>query len=349
MDQRIRFCAAPDGVRVAYAIDGDGPGRPLVRTATWLTHLERDAASYRHWHRDLGADRPLVRYDLRGSGLSDRDVTDLSIAAQVADLEAVVDAAGLSRFDLLGLSGGGPVALTYAVRHPERVAHLLLYGTYARGRRVGRSPDAEQEADVLTTLTLVGWGKSSPAYRRVFTTLLMPDATPEQVNVYDELQRVSASARTAARIREAGYQVDVSELATEVRVPTLVLHVRQDAATPFAEGRRLATLIPGAELVALPGRNHILGAGDPAWAEFVRHVRQFVDSEPAGPGLDVLTGRERAVLALVAEGLENDAVARRMSLSVRTVEHHLSSIYTKLGLSGRSARAAATARFVRGR
>ncbi|MCV2394840.1 alpha/beta fold hydrolase [Actinotalea sp. M2MS4P-6] len=349
MQQEIRFCAAPDGVTLAYATVGSGPGTPLVRVATWLTHLERDAAIYAHWFDELGRGRPFVRYDMRGCGLSDRDAADLSLTARVADLATVLDAAGLERVDLLGLSGGAAVAIAYAVRHPERVRRLVLYGGYARGR--GRRPHtaAEREQDaLLVSLTRVGWGLETPAFRRVFTTLFMPDADEREVGEYEDMQRVSASPETAARIRETSAEIDVSDLARDVRAATLVVHVRDDGVTPFEEGRRMATLIPGARFVPLDGRNHILLARDPAWHRLVAAVREFLDDVRAGPDpLAGLTARERAVLALVAQGLGNDEIGDRLGLSVRTVERHISHLYRKLGLAGGSARAAAAAVFLR--
>lgn len=349
MGQRIRFCTAPDGVRIAYATSGAGP--TLVRAATWLTHLEYDPSIYGHWLTDLGADRTLLRYDMRGCGLSDRDVRDLSLDARVSDLETVVDAAGLGRFALLGASGGGPVAVAYAARHPERVTHLVLYGSYAKGRakRLHRSPGDHEEERLLVSLTRVGWGRNNPAYRRVFSTLFMPDASIDEVSAFDEVQRVSASPETAARIREASYEVDVTGLSGQVITPTLVMHVREDAAAPFEEGRRLATLIPGAQFVALDGRDHILRAGEPAWRQFVAELCRFLaeDSGTGPAGLATLTARERAVLRLVADGLDNELIATRLTLSVRTVERHLSNIYAKLGVTGKAARAAVAARFAR--
>jgi pimeloyl-ACP methyl ester carboxylesterase/DNA-binding CsgD family transcriptional regulator len=356
VEERIRFCTAPDGVRIAYVTRGTGPA--LVRVATWLTHLEFDPQIYRHWFTDLADGHTYIRYDLRGCGLSDRNPRDLSLEAKVSDLEAAMDAAGVQRAALLGVSGGGPVAVAYAVRHPQRVSHLVLYGSYVqgRGRRARRSSVKREENRLLISLTRIGWGQANPAFRRVFSTMFMPDASSAELEVFDEVQRLSTSADTAARIRQASQEVDVSALARQVRVPTLVLHTREDAAAPFEEGRRLAGLIPGAQFVPLPGRNHILGADDPAWHDLVAAIRQFLagghprDGGYARPHtLASLTIREHAVLLLVADGCDNDEVARRLQLSVRTVERHLSNVYAKLGVSGKSARAAAAAQFARQR
>jgi pimeloyl-ACP methyl ester carboxylesterase/DNA-binding CsgD family transcriptional regulator len=348
LDQNIRFCVAPDGVRIAFATHGSGP--PIVKASNWLTHLEFDWHSpvWRHWLALLAEGRAVIRYDERGCGLSDRDVENLSLDRWVEDLEAVIDAAGVDRFALLGISQGGPVAITYAVRHPDRVTHLVLYGSYARGR-LRRDPSAEEreEAELLVSLIRVGWGRANPAFRRVFTTLFLPQGTPSQLEWFDELQRVSTSAETAVRIRQARNDVDVTALARQVAVPTLVLHCRRDAVVPFEEGRLLATLIPNAQFVPLEGENHILLADEPTWTEFRAHLAAFLGSRDAPPAERPpnLSDRELEVLELVAAGRTNDEIAARLYLSVRTVERHLSNIYTKLGVSGKAARAAVAARY----
>lgn len=348
MRQQIRFCRAADGTRIAFATYGKGP--PIVRASTWLTHLEFDWQSplWHHWLEGLAEGHSVVRYDERGCGLSDRAVEDLSLQAWVADLEAVVDAAGVERFALLGISHGGPIVIAYAARHPERVSHLVLYGTYARGRST-RSAQAREETELLVSLVRAGWGRANPAFRRVFTTLFVPEATPEQMDWFDELQRVSTSPETAARIRRARAEVDVTALASRVAVPALVLHARDDAVVPVAEGRLLATLMPDARFVPLVGRNHILLADEPAWPEFLTELHAFLGrtTPSVAQKLPELSTRELEVLGLVAAGLNNEEIAARLYLSVRTVERHLSNIYTKLGVSGKAARAAAAARFSR--
>jgi pimeloyl-ACP methyl ester carboxylesterase len=223
----------------------------------------------------LADGRTVVRYDERGCGLSDRDVEDLSLEAWMGDLETVVDAANLDRFALLGISHGGPVAVAYSVRHPERVSHLVLYGTYARGR-LRRGPSERQEAEAMIAMVRAGWGRNAPAFRRAFTTMFVPGATSEQMSWFDELQRISSSPETAARIRLSRNDLDVTDLARQVTVPTLVLHARDDLVVPFAEGRLLASLIPSARFVPLEGRNHILLADEPAWPLFLRELHGFL-------------------------------------------------------------------------
>jgi pimeloyl-ACP methyl ester carboxylesterase/DNA-binding CsgD family transcriptional regulator len=351
MQQIIGFCTSKDGVQIAYAIHGSGP--PLVRTAHWLTHLEYDWQSplWRHWLEGLGRDHTVIRYDDRGCGLSDRDVEDMSLAARVGDLEAVVESVGVQRFAMLGVSGGGPPAIRYAVSHPDRLSHLILYGTYARGRHARPTrADDEERAELLISMIKVGWGGENPAFRRVFSTLFVPDASEEQMRWFDEAQRRSTSAENAIRLRRSRDDVDVTGDVRLVQVPTLVMHVREDEMVPFDEGRHLAALIPGARFVPLEGRNHILLGSEPAWTRFLAELEGFV-----GPGMPTdktqadrlapLTRRELNVLQLVAEGLSNQEIAEQTFLSERTVERHLSNIYTKLGLSGKAARAGAAAIF----
>jgi pimeloyl-ACP methyl ester carboxylesterase/DNA-binding CsgD family transcriptional regulator len=346
VEQQIRFCTAPDGVRLAYAVHGSGP--PLVRAATWLTHLDFDWESpvWRHWLHGLGDGHTIVRYDERGCGLSDRDVGDLSVGTWVADLETVVDAAGLDRFSLLGVSGGAATALVYAALHPERVTHLVLYGGFARGRRL-RRPEERLQHEALIAAIRAGWVDPDPTFRHVFSMLFLPNGTPEQMAWYDDLQRRSTSAATAVRLYEARGDVDVVEFAPRVTARTLVVHARDDRVTPVDEGRLLAALIPDARLVLLESANHILLSDEPAWSSFLSEVRAFLGTEPAPgrPAVEDLSARELEVLECVAAGLTNAAIAERLCLSTRTVERHLSNVYAKLRVSGKAGRAAAAARF----
>jgi pimeloyl-ACP methyl ester carboxylesterase/DNA-binding CsgD family transcriptional regulator len=349
MDQAIRFCRAPDGVTLAYATHGRGP--PLVRAATWLTHLEYDWQSpvWRHWLEGLGQRHTVIRYDERGCGLSDRELGELSLDQGVGDLESVVDAAGVECFALLGVSGGASTSVAYAVRHPERVSHLVLYGASARGRRRRGDPDAVERGDLVLQIIRLAWDDPTPLFRQVFTAMFLPDGTPQQLEWFDGLQRASTSGEIAATLRRARDELDVTGIAEQVRVPTLVLHARHDQAVPFGEGRLLAALIPGARFVPLESRNHILLEHEPAWRLFIDELNDFLGTpEPErapAEALADLSAREREVLELVAAGLSNEEIAGRLYLSVRTVERHLSNVYAKLRISGKAARAAAAARF----
>ena len=282
-EQQIRFCTAPDGVRIAYATVGAGP--VLVKAPNWMSHLEFDWQSpvWRHWLTELARHHTLVRYDRRGCGLSDWNIEDMSLEARVQDLETVVTALNLDRFDLLGLSGGGSVAIAYAVRHPEKVSHLVLYGCYARGRlKRELTPDQIEEVKTLRLVMQIGWGKANAAFRQVYTTLFIPDGTPEQIHWFNDLQRISSSPEVAVRIAMADWSDDLADLARQVAVPTLVLHAREDAVVPFEEGRRLAALIPGAQFVPLESKNHVLLENEPAWQRFLDAVDPFLGEERAG-------------------------------------------------------------------
>ena len=350
MRQRVSFCVARDGVRLAYAVHGTGS--PLVKAANWLTHIDHDWESpvWRHWLQALGKHHTVVRYDERGSGLSDREPGEVSLQAWVGDLETVADAAGCEEFSLLGMCEGGLAAVAYAARHPERVRRLVLYGSYARGRLHRQaSPTARAEAQALVALTRAGWDQE--AYRRLFTDLLLPEGTGEQRAWFDELQRLTTSPEQAAESRRVRYDEDVTELARQVTAPTLVLHARDDAVVPFEEARVLAALIPAAELVALPSANHILLADEPGFDELVHRLGDFLAPDRPGRRAAVLleppSARELDVVGLVAAGMSNDEIAGKLHISARTVERHLANLYVKLGVTGRTARAAAAAWYVR--
>jgi class 3 adenylate cyclase/pimeloyl-ACP methyl ester carboxylesterase len=279
LKQEIRFCTAPDGVQLAYSMIGQGP--PLMKTGNWMTHLEFDLESpiWRHLYRELAKSHTLIRYDARGNGLSDRIVDEISFDAFVGDLEAVAAAAKVTRFALLGISQGCAVSIAYAVRHPERVSHLILYGGYAMGWNKRARSAAEKEEDAaMLTLMRVGWGKENPAFRQLFTSQFMPGATKEQADWFNELQRITVSGQVAARIYEAAGETDVTALLPQVRVPTLVLHARDEARVPFEAGRRMAAGIPGARFVALPGRNHLFLETEPAFGQFLEQTRTFLAS-----------------------------------------------------------------------
>jgi DNA-binding winged helix-turn-helix (wHTH) protein/pimeloyl-ACP methyl ester carboxylesterase len=272
----IHFCTASDGVRIAYAVAGQGP--PLVKAANWLNHLEYDWQSpiWSHLLHALAGNHRLIRYDERGNGLSDWDVKDISFDTFVRDLESVVDAVGLDRFALFGISQGCAVSIAYAVRHPERLTHLVLYGGFARGRRKRDNTGEVEQADALFTLMRHGWGQENPAFRQIFTTRFIPGGTAEQMQWLNDLQRITTSPENAVRIVQATSNLDVTSLLPHVRVPTLVLHCRNDAAQPFEEGRRIAAGIPGARFVALEGQNHLVLESDPAWNRLLDEITAFL-------------------------------------------------------------------------
>jgi class 3 adenylate cyclase/pimeloyl-ACP methyl ester carboxylesterase len=277
MELKVDYCRAPDGVRLAYAAAGRGP--PLVKTANWMNHVEYDWSSSinRHLFVALARDFTLLRYDARGNGLSDWDVEDISLDAWVTDLETVVDAAGLDRFPLFAMSQGCAISVAFAVRHPERVSHLILYGGFARGAYKRAKNELElQKAKALGTLIRTGWGDDSPVFRQLFSSLFMPSGTKEQLEKFAERQRATTSPECAYRYFETTRSLDVTDLLPKVTVPTLVMHVRGDQVQPLEAGRELAAGIPGARFVPLQGQNHMLLENDPASERVIEEIRLFV-------------------------------------------------------------------------
>jgi pimeloyl-ACP methyl ester carboxylesterase/DNA-binding SARP family transcriptional activator len=276
--QRVHFCTTTDDVRLAYASSGSGP--PLVKASNWLTHLDYDWDSpvWRHWWQALSINHTLVRYDERGCGLSDWDVDSdsYSLEAWVRDLETVVDALGLERFPLLGISQGGPIAVTYAARHPERVSHVIVYGTCARATWARASDERRRELAALGELIKLSWGTDQPGFRQVYDAKFLPDGPLEQWRAFDELQRRSTSPRNAHRLWKAFGTLDCSKAARELDVPTLILHAADDQVWPFDEAEELHSLIRGSQLVKLASNNHILQADEPAFSEFVLAVEGFL-------------------------------------------------------------------------
>ena len=264
----------------SLAVGATGAGTPLVKTATWMTHVDKDTASpiWAHWVRCLSRRHRYVRYDPRGCGLSDRDLRGVALDdldLWVEDLQAVIDGLDAERVALLGVSQGGPTALVYAVRHPERVSHLILFGTYARGMRRRGDPFQARQAGLQVDLARVAWGSHSPAFREVFAKQFVPGAAPEQIGWFTEQLRLTTDEVNAPLLEAAFHDLDISDLARQVRTPTLVMHAVGDDAVPFEEGRRLAGLIPGAQFVPLESRDHILLELDPAFQQLVAHIDRF--------------------------------------------------------------------------
>jgi pimeloyl-ACP methyl ester carboxylesterase len=273
--QTIKYCRAPDGVRIAYAISGSGPF--LVKSGNWMNHLEYDWESpiWRHLFRGLSRGYTLIRYDARGNGMSDWDVDRLSLDAWVTDLETVVDTVGVDRFPLLGISQGGAVAAAYAVRHPERVSHLILYGAFALGGNK-RAPAEKEMRDAMTTMMRLGWGADNPSFRQIFTWRFIPGGTHEQADYFNELQLKTTSPECAARYFDVVGDFDITDLLPRVKAQTLVMHVRDDQIVPFEAGRQLAAGIPGARFIALPGRNHLFLEHEAASDRFFEEIGLFL-------------------------------------------------------------------------
>jgi pimeloyl-ACP methyl ester carboxylesterase/DNA-binding CsgD family transcriptional regulator len=342
MHQQVRFCKSFDGVRIAYAIVGHGP--PLVMSASWLTHLEHQwrCLAWKPWLEHLSRRYTLIRYDSRGCGLSDREVRDLSFDIWVRDFEAVIDAAGFSQVSLLGTCQGGPIAIEYAARHPRRVEKLLLYGSYARG--LARRTEIANQADkakVLLDMLRLGWGDESHAYLQLWASLFQPGGGIEHLRSWSDLQRLSTSAETAARLLDTTFNVDVQASAARVKCPTLLIAPERDSMVPFDEGRRLADLIPGAQFVSLDTNNHMPLPDEPAWTRLVTEMDAFLlGTSASSESQDVerfsgLTERERDVLEAIARGHDNTEIAAGLHLSEKTVRNHITRVFDKIGVRHR--------------
>lgn len=337
--QQIRFTRSHDGARLAWAASGHGP--LLVKAATWLSHLEHDWESpvWRHQLQALSERYRLVRYDERGCGLSDWQVPELTFDSWLRDLETVVDAVGAERFALLGISQGASIAVAYAVRHPERVTHLVLQGGYARGRLVrSQTPQQAEEAEVMCRLAEIGWGKSDPSFRQFFTTQFIPGGTAEQHDWFNELERISTSPANAANFMRAFNTIDVTALLPQVSCPTLVLHSTRDVRVPFAEGRLMASAIPGAQFVPIDSGNHLLLEHEPGWARALEAIEGFLPRTRAS-GADArvagLSPRLLGLLDLMAQGRDNSQIAAVLGLSEKTVRNHVTQLFDRLGVSNR--------------
>ena len=339
--QRIRYLRTRDGVQLAWAEAGTGP--TLIKAANWLTHLEYEWESpvWRHWIHFFSDNFRFIRHDERGCGMTDWNVGDLSWERWVEDLEAVVNAANPPEpFALLGISQGAAACLAYAVKHPERVSRILLYGAYARGTYERGDPEKDRLYRALIDMTRFGWGKDNPVYRQVFTSRFVPGATEEQIGWFNELCRKTTSPEIAARLLETRARINVLDLLGKVQAPTLVLHSRDDDVIPIAEGHILAAGIPNAQFVELDSKNHILLETEPAWERFCNEVLDFMGLEESvraeDSAFEALTAREREVLALITEGLGNAEIAKRLSISDKTVRNHVSNIFDKLGVWSRA-------------
>jgi pimeloyl-ACP methyl ester carboxylesterase/AraC-like DNA-binding protein len=274
--QQVRHCTASDGTRLAWSAVGSGP--PLVKTANWLNHIsfEWESPLWRHWLLALARDNQLIRYDERGNGLSDWDTPCFSLGAFVEDLETVVEAAGVDRFDLLGISQGAAVAIAYSIRNPGRIRKMVLLGGYARGWALRLTGEELEGREAMITLSRTGWGNDNPAFRQMFTALYIPGGSAEQADWFNEMQRVSTSPANAERLQRVLGTIDVSQLRPRVTVPTLIAHARRDHVIPFAAGEELARGIPGARFVELDSENHILLESEPAWRDFLAAMRDFL-------------------------------------------------------------------------
>jgi pimeloyl-ACP methyl ester carboxylesterase/DNA-binding CsgD family transcriptional regulator len=333
--QEIRFCQTKDGVRLAYAIAGNGP--PLVKAANWLSHIEYEwhCPVWRNWYEELTKYFTVIRYDQRGCGLSDLDVETITFRSWVQDLRTVVNAAGLKKFSLLGIAQGGAVAAAFTHKNPQRVSHLILYGAYLRGRH-NRNLSSKKKEETKTFIDLIrlGWGSKKPAYRQVFTSLITPEATLEQIKSLNELHKQSTTAENAVRIVNCFDRINVETISTKIKTPTLIMHAKDDAHVSFEEGRLAASLIPEAQFIQLNSKNHILLKSERSWKKFISSLLYFVKTKKV-INLSSLSNREKEVLEFIAQGFNNNQIAEKLFISPLTVRNHITNIFGKLGIDNR--------------
>jgi len=341
MTPTTRFCRSSDGAGIAFGIKGSGT--PLLAAPNWLTHLEYDwnISVWKSWFESLCADHTLIRYDLRGCGLSDRKTGELNLEKFVDDLEAVADAAGLDRFPLIGLCQGGAIAAAFAARRPERVSRLVLYGSYVQGGLISEGGySTAEEVRALAILIEKGWGRQVPAFRELVAKLLIPDGSPEKIDALTRLEKQSTAADTARDLWLAFHGIDIAGLAPRIQAPTLIIHCRNDAMVPFSQGRLLATLIPDSRFLALEGRNHIVQEHDACWGRLWSEIRAFLrEGETAQGPLENsfgLTRRERELLDLIARGRSNEEISGELCIAPKTVRNHVSNIFDKIRVTHRA-------------
>lgn len=341
--QSIRYVASSDGVRLAWASSGSGPS--LVKAANWLTHLQYDLESpvWRHWLEFFSEHFHFVRYDERGCGMSQWEVPDVSLPRWVDDLEAVIGAAECKDpAILLGISQGGAACIAYAVRYPERVSHLILYGGYASGWAKRGDEQGLRRFQAIVELIRLGWGTDTVAFRQVFTSRFAPGASVEQLAWFNELCRRTTTPEIAAHLMLARSEIDVRELLPKLKVPTLVIHAVDDQVTPLSASRELAADIPNAEFVQIESKNHVLLADEPAWEEFKEIILEFTGRASAGAKeksndlFGELSPRERDVLGGLAAGHSNAQIATSLHLSEKTIRNIVSRVFEKLAVESRT-------------
>lgn len=338
--QRVHYVKSADGARLAWAESGRGP--EIVKASNWLTHLEYEVRSniWRHWLEFFSNHARLIRYDERGSGMSDWNPKRLNIHTWVSDLEAVIEASKVQTpVTLLGISQGAAACIDYSVRYPKRVKKLIIYGGYARGAWRRGNLNAEREHRAMVDLVSVGWAKDNPVFRQVFTSRFFPGASDQEVRWFNELCRRSTSAEMATMLLTARATVDVTRTVRQLRVPTLIIHATNDQVVPVSEGRYLASVIPGSEFVEVDSKNHVLLEHEPAWKRFTQEVLRFLeikDDQAEDPAFGRLSLRERQVLSLISEGLRNAEIGERLGISEKTVRNHTTNLFDKLGVWNRA-------------
>lgn len=280
----IRFAKSSDGELIAHAHHGKGP--PLVRVSHWLSHLELDWDSpvWAPLLTRLGECFTLYRYDQRGTGLSTRDVSNLTLDAFVDDLKAVLDANGLERSAIFAASQAVPVAIRFAALYPDRVSRMVLYGGFSVGRIYRQAGQGEIDEETILGLIRAGWGQEDGAFLNAFSALFIPDATPEQVQSFVRIQNKSISPDNAALLRMAVDRFVVEDDLPKVIAPVLLVHAQADAINPVSQSRMMAARLPDARFMLLDSRNHAPLPQEKSWGKLVDAVISFCGAG-AGPGL----------------------------------------------------------------
>ena len=343
-EQRISFTTSTDNTQIAYALSGEG--EPLVRAGTWLTHIQHDWESpvWSHWFRFMSKRHTLVRYDPRGCGLSERKVTDVSLNKWVDDLAVVVDKLKLETFPLFGMSQGAAVSVMYALRYPERVSHLTLYAPMVTGWKGSKNPLALRWA-AMENLVLSGWGEENLAFPSMFAQLFIPDAQPDHIRWYAEIQKKSASKEVAVLIMKALGELRLFSLLEQLKVPTLIIQVAGDQAISPENAKGIAGKITNSRFVSIDSNNHILLENEPGWQQFKKifttHIPSGSDSKAIHTGnsyelFEELSKREKEVLMQLVKGLSNKEIANALFISAKTVRNHVSNIFAKIGVTSRA-------------
>lgn len=339
LKQQIRFCTSADGTRIAYAVSGEGP--PLVLSANWITHLEYQCRDllWQPLLATLSQRHTVLRYDARGCGLSDWNAADISFDAWISDFEAVIAAAGMSRFPVMGVCQGGAIAIEYAARHPEQVSHLLLFGAFARGRlKRDGNPQEIEVARLRYDMARVGWATETHAFLQAFASMWQPGGSTEHLRSWCELQKMTTTGDNAVRQMKLSDHIDVTATSRRIKCPTLVIHADRDRVIPIEEGRLCAGLIPNARFVQLESENHLLLEDEPAWARLQEELIAFIPARVAARSQEpfsILSNREAEVLELIAQGRDNAQVAASLGLSEKTVRNHITCIFSKLEIENR--------------
>ena len=277
IDQEIRYCCSKDSTIIAYAKVGNGP--PILKAPNFMSSLEHDWRSpiWTHMYRFLAEKNTLVRFDQRGNGSSDLDPLDITFDSFVDDVDAVVNDAKINKFPILGVSQGCAVSIAYAIKNPNKVSHLILFGGFARGKGQRNDPSYEAKSKMEQTMILSGWEDENPAFRQFFATSMIPEGNKEQMDSFNKIMKITTSAKNAARISMVNDQINVTEMLSKLEIPTIIFHCTEDARVPISEGKFLAANIKNSKFVTIKSKNHILLENEEGWDVFKKEVSDFLN------------------------------------------------------------------------